>query len=999
MGSYLYTMRLIALIALLILTKLTIGQHDPVVVDLGGEIGQHYSGLQWTTENGLPQNGAIHLAQTPDGYIWVGTFDGLSRFDGYEFTHIWRIKEEIDINTHIKHLIVDDHGFLWVLTELKVFRIKGNQIDSYPVPGGSPLKEFHLHLGELYIVGGDHLLVWKDGRFEPPDLAWSSPEPMSFKDVVTDRNGRLLLISHSNGLCEVRKHEIVPLFPEITDLGNFVSGPNQGVLIKASGGFYEVLGDSLIPRGKELTTSFDRFLQFYFSGGTRYLSMHKDSIEIFDFGKKLGSVRKRWFGPATEFATCLVDVEGNIWIGSTSGGLIMLSPKLFNPVTFPSDVPWGGNYVYEDKEGRMYAGKGCNGIWEVDGDTALSEPLFTDLRSCTWTLLRDSKDRYWFGALYQDLKRSRPDGGYDVLRPPGFSSMLTTCLFEDSQQRVWVGTGSGLHRWDEADSTFFTPVGQPDTLPVFQILEGPDGTIWVATPRGVGKVVKDEMLFITKADGLPTSDVRSLHLESDGVLWIGTAGQGLCRYRDGHIFHFPFGDGKINRNVWSILEDSYGYLWMSSNQGIYRTSKTQLNLFASGTSEVLTTIHLSTRDGMINAEYNSRTQNKAFESKDGTFWFSSIAGPVKVDPQSIAHSVWRHNILFEHIIVDGEERLDSNSLVLSPDFNHITFEFTLPSFYLNRNLTFEYRLLGLSNVWKSAPKSRSITFNHLEAGNYTFEVRLAGGEKLIRKSFTVQQAFWNKPLVIAALALAAGLVFFLVFLWIYSTRRRRLRRQRRMERQLADLELQAFEAQLSPHFVFNCLNSIQFLFLEGRTLDANEYMSQFSQLLRSLLEHVRQPVVSLQEEIGFLKNYVSLESLQFERPIKFEADISELGTEYYVPSMILQSIVENAIKHGFKRSDSETHILRIKAHIADGLLQVEIEDNGRGLDAEGSIFSEKRNRNSKGIVIIKERLASLNALTRSEMSFKIESLEAPNTGTRAVFKFATNLKAYARVVD
>jgi LytS/YehU family sensor histidine kinase len=283
--------------------------------------------------------------------------------------------------------------------------------------------------------------------------------------------------------------------------------------------------------------------------------------------------------------------------------------------------------------------------------------------------------------------------------------------------------------------------------------------------------------------------------------------------------------------------------------------------------------------------------------------------------------------------------------------------------------------------------------SNLKPGNYEFQVRVRAGSRASSPaviSFTIQPAWYQQPVIqiICYITLLAGAVFLILF--FVKRAAMKVQKAKRESQKLAELELRALRSRMNPHFVFNVLTSIQNFITQGREQEANYYTSQFAHLIRQTFHGSATNFVSLAEELVLLQNYLDLERMRFENRLEYSIEVDELlqPEEVYIPAMLLQPFLENAINHGIRNLRNRKGMLFVRLKKQDSRLLIEIEDNGVGIKSTQlgkTTLVKGKNHKSEGMKLVRDRMDLMNKSYHLDMQLSVLDLsELGAHGTRVL---------------
>jgi hypothetical protein len=296
-------------------------------------------------------------------------------------------------------------------------------------------------------------------------------------------------------------------------------------------------------------------------------------------------------------------------------------------------------------------------------------------------------------------------------------------IHPDKVGNLWLGTNKGLIRLggDGATRLFTTGDGLAGN-DIKIIYEDANGDLWIGTYGGLSRFHAGEFVNYTEQNGLSGNRVRSIYEDAGGTFWIGTYDRGLNRFRDGKFTGYTTADGLFNDGVFQILEDASGNLWMSSNRGIYRVAKSQLEDFAAGKINVVTSVAYGKQDGLLNTECNGGTQPAGIKTRDGRLWFPTQDGVAVIDPKVFRSIRCRRRSVVESVLIDRQSAAFGDELKIAPGKNDLEINYTGLSFIKPEQVRFRYKLEGLNDDWIEAGNRRAAYYSHVPPGEYNFRV-------------------------------------------------------------------------------------------------------------------------------------------------------------------------------------------------------------------------------------------------------------------------------------
>lgn len=932
-------------------------------------MAQRYAFRQYNVKQGLTHSQVRALMQDEQGYIWIGTLGGLSRFDGREFTTYGKGRgfnlDQIESLLHLSDgrvvagstgafaIITNDHSSifklgqdfsntaiqhmtqhneqLWLATQAGIFRCLP---DSAPVPwnsslfGSSDIKHIEF-LGDVALVlSSDRLFkVQKDKCI----TLYSSPSG-ELNDMWIDGDGTLWLASNGIGLIRIKDGE--------SRVWNLEDGLVSNRLLT-------VTGDT---KGT------------VWCGSRLGISSIDSDEELLSFSPNNGL-------PYAEIRDMLIDDEGNIWMGTDGGGIIRYLGDQFVQYTqkegLPSDLVMT---IVEDRNEELWLGSYDNGVYNLNSGRALTweDGLVNDK---VWTSLCDSRNRVWFGTS-GGVSIVDQDNIINLTRSEGLPRNKVLTLFEKDDQTIWIGTSAGLSQVDIDLKQVMSIDRIPETK-VRAICESSNGTFWIGTSSGVYVLNGDDVLSYSTEQGLASESVASICEDSSGRIWVGTK-KGLNYITENGIEFLSLGEDYSSNFINFLLADSNGLL-AGTNNGLF---------FITESESGFEFTNFSLEDGLGSLETNI---NAVHRDKEGNVWFGTTAGlmlhegPFGLqDRTQIAPKIQLTDVRLNLNPTDWEEMkfaIDSLSgipqdLELPFSKNHLTFHFTGIDHSYPEDVRYRYKLESFDEDWQPLTDVDFATYSNIPTGDFTFRVQSinkAGVWSDERKfSFTIKPPFYATWWFITLVILAISGVIYLIFKRRKERLIARLEKERlEMKSRMLGLEQQSLNSSMNRHFIFNALNSIQYYINRKDRLAANKYLSSFARLIRKNLDSSQQTFTSLSEELQRLELYLELEKMRFQDKFEYEIKVDDhLDIEQIkVPAMLLQPFLENSIWHGILPKEERGRVELSIESDGNGQILFKISDDGIGVDTSRSLKTEDGNHISKGMDISGGRLELITQLT------------------------------------
>ena len=685
----------------------------------------------WQIPDGLPQSSAQALARTPDGYLWIGTQEGLARFDGVRFSVFDSGNESAIPNKNITALHTDGSGRLWIGTRAGLAILDRGRFQAGPQGAGLA------HAFIRAIAESRDGRVWVGSEAGITEIAGDHPRTFDVSNGLMDarvralepaRDGTLWVGTMSGlqrfdgthfqtvSLRDAQSAEPVMSLHEDSD-GTLWVGSGSGALYRLRGKNVEVIAEA------------GRF------GSTIRAVMRDHDGNLWFAPRDGGLVRWRdgeftalasGIFAASDLRALFEDDEGSLWIGSYGVGLLRLHDGKFvtagEPEGLPGSLAWT---IVPRRAGGVWVGSdGGLSSYQVGGKfQPIAGPKgrpSVRVRS----IVEDRQDRLWVGTEGAGLYRLDPTGAGTLFASSnGLSGDSVTALMEDREGRIWVGTNEGL---DLIDHDHVVPMQSKldasTVSAVHLIYEDRAGNLWVGTESdGLFVVGRDATRHLTMADGLPSDWVISIHEDDRGVIWLGTT-DGLAVWRDEKLVSLIRFGGPMRETILQVLEDSSHQLWFTTNKGLMSVSRSALDALAAGSSVQPVYRMYGVADGLRTMEFDGGNTSPGCVSADGMMWFPSVRGIVRVDPAHIPHNDRPPAVHIERVTVDSSPVALSDGVDIAPGAQQWEFDYTGLSLLVPQRSRFRYRLEGFDSDWVDAGNRRTAYYTRLAPGSYTFRV-------------------------------------------------------------------------------------------------------------------------------------------------------------------------------------------------------------------------------------------------------------------------------------
>jgi ligand-binding sensor domain-containing protein len=676
-----------------------------------------YAQAHFGAREGMTQAFSSAITQTADGYLWNANQEGLSRFDGAGFTTFDARKTEgVPINVFTA-VTVDSAGTLWAGT--------------------------YDH-GVLHVVDGAfHTVAWEPG-----------PQEQMIRALAFDANGDLWVGMHDRGVVRLHAGKLVAA---LTTHDGLPSDDIRSLLLGRDGAMWIGTFKGLarwkagqIAHGPAVLEGAAVFAMAQDAQGDLWCGTEKGLAHLRAETAELVDESRL---PANDVHAVLFDRDGNLWIGTSAGVARMTPDGQIQRLPQPDALI---NALFEDREGNLWIGsdKGLDRLFDGDmipvgsaegltddaargvredangalwvasnvglfmippGQTLATKIAPAD-RGAMYALYADSSNDIWVGGARGDVGRWHA-GRFSWL---GHEHWERIRSFAETPQGMWIGTNHGVFqlRGDRLEDAKAIISG----VTVGAIVPDRAGSVWLAT-AGAGLMrFHDGAPARIPPNGPPrTTPVSTILFDPDGTMWVGTTGAGLWRLHDDQWTAFTSKDGMFDDLIWSTLDDGLGNFWMSSNRGIWRVSRRQLEARAAGLRSNVDSVVYGEADGMRDRECNGAYDPAGWRTRDGRLWFPTGKGLVVIDPAHL-HTNRPPGALIASVRVDGELLPAQRELTLQPGSVRLELAYTAPALRGPVRLRFRYRLEGFDHQWNEAGDMRIAQYTNLLPGDYRFIV-------------------------------------------------------------------------------------------------------------------------------------------------------------------------------------------------------------------------------------------------------------------------------------
>jgi signal transduction histidine kinase/ligand-binding sensor domain-containing protein len=942
-----------------------------------------YSLTAWD-QAASPTGAVLSMAQDSEGYLWLGTSEGLVRFDGFEFAR-WESANGAALpGLSIPVLVGSRDGSLWLgyndtdgLTRVTA-DVPSNYSARDGLPAGRIATLLEDRTGALWAGGPGGLSVLRDGAWKHVAANHGLPDA-AVNAVHEDHRGGIWL------------------------------GTSVGVYYRAPG------ADVFTVRSRE-----NRFVQSFAedAGGALWITDIQRIVKRLD-GAQMPEVSPDIRLPAGGWRV-LSDRWGNVWIAALGGGLYRVDRQRYEETPrvervkfehkFAGEGPGGARSIFQDRDGNIWVGTRASGLLRIT-ETSVDKGVTLDgLTSDGVRAITAGRDgSIWIGTFYNLLRFQ--DGRKAVYDLP-----QTMALHTDSDGNLWMVNTRGLGRFLNGR---FLPEPLPATVRferITSLTRAPDGAIWLCSfeqglfrwhegalsdfmrealaKRPCGFVYADRSGRVwvgfsrggmatfehgrfreyTTADGIPSGGIGSIFEDRTGAIWIGFV-NGLVRVRDGRLVAISAQNGLPLRIVPSLLEDGEGRLWMgvAAGSSIIRFDPREVDKVAANPRHQIEYTLFDETDGLNGALFRM-SRPTAARAGDGRIWLASGNGVVVLDPDAQPAPRRAPQPYIRHVTVDGQEMAPAAEVELPPRTATVRVDYSALDLSQASKVNFRYMLEGFNDEWVDAGHTRYASYMNLRPGHYRFRVSAvkngAPHQAETAWTFMIRPPFHQTPWFFAL----CGVGLLLTISGAWWARLRTIRKEFAL--------IVNERARLSRDIHDTLLQSMAAVGLELEVLASHsesEPKRSISEPLRSLRRQVGRCVTEARRSTCELRS-PRLEVRDLVEELRQFADDVKLGTTVMVEVAVSgrrrrgspeveeqllrigQEAISNAIRH------SQAELVRITVEYSRDTTVLQVSDTGQGFDVQAD-----RGAEHWGIRNMRERAKRISA--------QVEITSHPGQGT------------------
>lgn len=895
------------------------------------------------TENGYSGGPVYAIAQTNDGYLWIGAEKGLLRFDGLNFQLFQHADSSSAPLGPVLGLTTDAQGNLWVrLQGAGLLRYRDGKFDR-PVLERTETVVSAIARGghgSLLLAGLHNGVVrCRDGRFERVSRMPHMPNFLIISLAQTE-DGTIWLGTRDTGLYQLVHGEIAPGPAALHDRKvNCLLAKENDLWIGTDNGLAHwngsALDNSVVPASLQheqiLTMARDRNSNMWVGTANGLFRIDAKGAVSHDRPERLPNV------PVTAI---FEDREGNIWSGS-SNDLLQLRQGTFTTYSQAQGFPSASSgAIYADSDGRIWFASSEEGLyWEKDG--RFGEVKNAGLEKEIIYSIAGGNDGIWIGRQSGGLTRIPYNGEWSesktYTQANGLAQNSVYAVYESPDRTVWAGTLSGgVSRLRDGRFTTYTTFDGLLSNTITAIVQSGDGTMWFGTPRGVNSLSHEQWASYGAKSDPSIGEVNCLFADSHGVLWVGTA-LGLATIQSGRVVIPAKIPDVLHEAVLGVAEDQSGSLWLSTSNHVVRVNREKL---LAGRLEASDIREYGVADGLRSTEGVKRSVSLLSDSAH-RIWVSTSRGLSFVDPARERATAPPALVHIEQVSSDGEVLPLNDKLGIPAPHHRVTIRFAGLSLAVPERVRFKYMLDSFDQKWSEPTDSREVTYTNLDSGSYRFHVMASNSDGIWNSAepevrLEIQPLLWERWWfrVSAVTALAIMMLLLIQLRTLRISRQlnmrfeERLSERTRIARELHDTLLQGvISASMQLHVATETL---------PQDSPARSSLQRILQLMAQVTEEGRNTVHGLRSsadtaqdlEAAFSQipeEFVHREGKEFRVLVQGHTKLLRAPIREEVYNIVREAIV-NAFRH------SRAANIEVQLEYGPDQLRVIVGDDGCGID-------------------------------------------------------------------
>ena len=917
-------------------------------------------------------NPTIHsIFQDKDGFLWIGTESGLSRYDGTRFKTL-TVKDGLP-NNEVLGLFQDSKERIW----LKFYK---NSIA-------------YIYHGKIHNQDNDSVLT----KIRLLTRVYSITEDSNNNIVFCDLETVYILSPESGLINAIRTIDGKPF----KTIGLFVNNQKELIICTSNSRLYKI--ENLQLKFVKTIGNVDRLSQNavllqssyivtgYLPAHTVYLRDSSFQINIPAFALKYSHISDSVFSfntvdglflyninsrnflkllPGEYVTNVLRDLEGNLWIGTQGHGLYKLSSQAI--VNRRIGNRQDDIYYLGKENNKIIIGNNNSNVYEFNNNefTRLFHSNRPDFNSVKIFYNQKKPGNKYFMAHSMGLLNYREG----VITKELITHMLKQASPIDSNH-VLIAIDAGVYMVRENDLLITDTIWRRKSL---SLLKSGD-SILIGTLNGLYILKENGRRYIIVDSLFHSSIINSIAKSSNDLIWVSADGEGVYCIKDGKISRHLTDLAELPSNNTRSIFIQGENVWLGTDKGLVKIKPDGENFNAQ---------KYTTSDGLPSNIINSIYV-------DGNMvYLGTPEGLCQFDQREI-ETTSICNLAMTAVKI-GDASVDLANEYFLNRSQRFSIEFSGISFRSEQEMNYRYRIREVYSDWQNT-RSNLLEFTSLPYGDYELEmiaINKLGKESLpLIVRLHIKRPFYKTAWFIALIILLPALIILFMLLRRLNQAREKQMLKYQQEIKMLELEQTALRSQMNPHFIFNCISAMQQMVMENDTDNTNKFIASFASLVRKTFDNAPELFISLNDEIKFLTSYLELEKIRLEDRFTYSIDTTGIKNieGQRVPNMVIQPFVENAIHHGIRYKKNGKGIIEVRFEQQEDLLRCIVTDNGIGREKAKQMKEESGiQHKSKGISITLNRIESMNTLTKVKISIAVvdlkDEMQYP-AGTKVIIDF------------
>lgn len=929
--------------------------------------------VYYSPADGLVQSHITTLFQDSKGYIWIGTQGGLSKFDGFEFINYTTFEGLAE--NYIVKILEDVNGNIWVLNRKSVNKYQNNKFTSFTLDSASKFQDFE-------IDNENKIWILDVGFYKQTIYSFDNNK---FRFFQTFNNQWIFDLFYSLKNKSLLSISDLGVF-SIPDSSKFQYTDNKNFKYCFSdklGNTYFVSDDSISMFNNNIINTTlaikpNSKIKTRLKTG-EFISFNQNSNAIYSFISEKTTTK---ITDKQGIIDILIDNQENIWVGSENGlyritafqnftdlyeinhGLTSIVEDAGGNIWFTSSYQFSSDkrslsyYNYKQNDIKLASPKLIEQIVNIEKPTNSKNFAFNygAIKLSNGTVVFTTNQNFIYLFKEQKFKKIQ----FDALDKQ-------YCIYEDtSNNKIFIGTSNGIFITKPDFKTFemINNFSNTNYQPVTDIEKGADGKIYFCTSDGIGIYNYKNTTFLNQ-DSIPITGAMTIYKDYTGNLWFGAL-NGLFVYD--YNYFTKVNHPELKTNITAINGSNNHTLIIGSVRGIGL-----LNLNTMYQNQDTTVRFYDKSSGFLGVEV---ILNGIFKDSKDNIWVATKSHIVKFNPKKLTENLTPPiTLITQKTFSDKNLKIfsihDSIS-TLDHSNNNISISYTGISYRSPEQVIYKYQLKGYDKAVSPPTKKRTATYTNLPPGNYVFKVWACNesgiwNDNPTEWSFEIQEALWQKTwfkyIYVSAIVLLTFLITLGSVRFIYK--------RREHKRKIIDLQFHSFSNQLYPHFLYNAIANISGAIYTHDQDTAYDYTTKLTALIRQVQEDQKSIQRCLKDELVFVEKFIKIQKFRFGDRFEYEFKIDpKINLSIKVPQMIIQTFVENAIKHGLEHLESNGKLL-IDGSLSKNTVVFAVQDNGMGFEASKNI---KKINSGQGLKIINEIIKLYNSRYKTNINYKIIDL-------------------------